>query len=142
AEVGPEKASEIVKSQRESVERYVAELAALRAPKLFVGMTPYLIVIVLLALAVVGAQWLYGPPLPPGGGIGNIEPQFKPIGIAAGGMLVLVLGFGTFLWFLRRRQIHSIYTPLRVALTTARRAAEIESENQSKSRHTKLAAAT
>src|SRR5207237_5197994 len=88
-EFPPEKAAETLKTSREAAERYFAELGALRAPKLFVGVTPYLVVLLLIIASGVIAQMIYGPPIPEGGGIGQIEPQLKPIGIAVGGVPAL-----------------------------------------------------
>jgi hypothetical protein len=140
-EIAPGTAPEVIKSARQEAEEYFSALAALRAPKLFVGVTPYLVVIVLMAAAAVAAQWWYGPPLPEGAGIGQIQPQFRPIGIAVAVAVILSTGAGIFLWFLRRRQIHGIYTPLRVALETARRANEIDNEEQAHARQRKHTAA-
>src|SRR5580658_9500750 len=92
------------------IEKQLSAMAGLSIPNLFVGIRPYILVILLVGLSVAGPQLM--PP--------SLDPQWKALGISAGST-ILVLTVGLFLLkSMARKQVMAAYLPLRAALDGAR----------------------
>ncbi len=117
---------------KQALEGYLAQLHSMPVANLFVGARPYLIPILLTILAVAGVQLYYQ----------STEPQWKPLGIFAGGVIGLQIIAGIVLRLMANAQVRAVHTPLRKELVLARRAAEQQMVNGAKKRDADLAAAT
>ncbi len=96
--------------QQQVIEQQLSQLAGLSVPNLFVGIRPYILVILLVGLSVAGPQLV--PP--------TLDPQWKMLGISVGSTLALVTVGLLLLKAMARKQVLAAYLPLRKALDEAR----------------------
>jgi energy-coupling factor transporter ATP-binding protein EcfA2 len=108
----PELSTAIYTAQVEAAGQQLMKLGALRLPRLFVGITPLLLVFVLCAIAGVVTQLI----------LKTEQPQWKPLGIAVGATFVAIMIFGLMLRRMSRRIVRETFAPFRQAISTARRA--------------------
>ncbi|MGH7179769.1 MAG: hypothetical protein ACREJC_20500, partial [Tepidisphaeraceae bacterium] len=101
----------------------LVRLKTLRVPRLFVGMTPYLLGLGICVVAAVVAQWSVGS-IP--SRIDEIQPQWKPIGIALAIAIGVIAIAAVGLRLLGRAHVRDVYTPLRRGLEGARVAAQAQ----------------
>ena len=95
---------------KELMERKTAELAALSVPRLFVGVTPYLIGALALIIAAAIPQAIKG----------TLEPQWQELAIWVGAGVAGLIGFFVFMNSLAKKQIAAVYVPLRRAMDAGR----------------------
>jgi hypothetical protein len=138
----PEDPRAAFKAEKDNIERHLATLRGLAIPKLFVGLAPYLLVIVLIVIAIVAAQATTGSIPQSVAELNTIELKLKQIGYAVGGtVLVCALG-GWGLWMLGRKQVRETYTNFRVCMSAARRALDAEMTNAKVARESMLSRAS
>jgi hypothetical protein len=89
-------------------------------PKLFVGVSPYIILLIFTAVGGIAGQVIADQQLPQS--FATIVPKPKEIAIGAGGTFVGVLLLGFLLNWLGKKQIRKTYEPFRQALAEARAA--------------------
>lgn len=99
----------------ESAKEQTAKLGRMPIPRLFVGVWPFIIVVLLMGGAGAYTHFIHN-----GGG----EPDAKSIGIAVGSAFVLSLIVGVALRVLAKRQVRDAWVPLSQTLERARLAAE------------------
>jgi hypothetical protein len=126
-------------SEREEVERHLSALRRLKLPGLFIGTRPYLVVFALCVIAGVGAQLSQGKIPSSMAELSTLQPAWKPIGIAVGATLVVLIALGIFLKIASKKQIARVYGPLRQSLNTTRAAAERHYQNTKKAIEKQLA---
>jgi S-DNA-T family DNA segregation ATPase FtsK/SpoIIIE len=97
--------------QRQVIEKQLTELAGLGVPNLFVGIRPYIMVILLVGLSIAVPQLI--PP--------TLDPQWKALGISVGSTLAVLTAGMLALRAMARKQVLAAYMPLRKALDEARR---------------------
>src|SRR5665213_719794 len=112
----PEQAQAAYDALRTKAEQHLAKLGSLILPRLFVGITPVLLVGVMCVLAGVGVQVA----------LQTSTPNWAYIGAAAGGALVLCLVLGFLLKGVARGRVRDQYLPLHQAVIAGRRAAAAE----------------
>jgi S-DNA-T family DNA segregation ATPase FtsK/SpoIIIE len=119
-EVAPAPAPELgeatYEKQRGEADRHLSALGSLVLPKLFVGLNPYLALLVLCVIAAAATQ----------GVLQTSQPQPVPLAWAVGGTLVGSLVLGFLLSRLSKRKLLDTYTPFRAAVVAARSATEAE----------------
>ncbi len=123
-DVSEEEAESSEKQMAAESERLIAHaderLSALKAitlPRLFVGVRPYLLLMLLLIIAGIVTQIVAGGvPV----NFQSIVPQWPQVGIAVGATLVGLLLVGWLLSMLGKKQIRHANEPLRVAIAEAR----------------------
>ena len=138
----PEDPRAAFKSDRERVERHLAALRGLVIPKLFVGLAPYLLVIVLIVIAIVAAQATTGTIPQSAAELNTLELKLREIGYAVGGTVFVCAMGGWGLWMLGRKQVRETYTDFRLSMSAARRALDAEMTNAKVARESKLSRAT
>ncbi|HEY1922013.1 MAG TPA: hypothetical protein VGG44_04550, partial [Tepidisphaeraceae bacterium] len=95
---------------KEVIEAKIKALQNLTVPRIFVGATPALIVVLVIVIAAAIPQGIAG----------TLTPQWQPMGIWAGGALVLMIVLMMILKSVARKQVVAVYVPLRNALDAAR----------------------
>jgi len=100
-------------AHRAAAERHLARLQSLKLPRLFVGMLPYILLLLACALAAAAAQWRTG----------SLTPDVKSISIAGGATLVALVVLGVFVRIVARNQVRDAHGPLRGEIEGARAAA-------------------
>lgn len=96
-------------------------LARMPIPRLFVGLTPFVLTLLLMAGAGAAAHFLAGAdPSDP--------PDFKRIGIAGGATLAGCMVLGVVLLIVAKRQVRDAYRPLADEIELARQAAQRKAE--------------
>ena len=115
-QVKPEDAAATYIAQRAIAERQLALVAHLPLMKLVIGITPWLIMFVLMALAAGGAFFATG----------MSAPNWVAIGSAGGGAVVLWLVLWLVLKSIAKGKARAAYVPFRQAITLARKASEAE----------------
>ncbi|MGD0461056.1 MAG: FtsK/SpoIIIE domain-containing protein [Tepidisphaeraceae bacterium] len=95
---------------KEIIEAKIRALADLSVPRIFVGATPALIIVLALVIAAAIPQGIAG----------TLTPQWQQLGIWAGGALGVVIVFLLVMRSVARKQVVAVYTPLRRALDAAR----------------------
>lgn len=123
----PDQAPAAYESRLALAESKLARLGELMLPRLFVGITPALIVFLLCVGAGFGAF-----------AMNTAQPQWQWIGAAAGGALVACFVVGILLRDVARRVVRDNYVPLRDALASARRAAAAELRFAQQARDSRL----
>ena len=111
----PSEAATVYLAQRELAEKQYHHLANLRLPRLFVGSSPYLAVIVPTALAALAPQFIWP------------APGILQYAAVVGGTLIAVIVAGFVLRKAARKHVRDTYLPFRAALGLARRATAGES---------------
>jgi hypothetical protein len=114
ASVSPADAEKFFQEQHENAERWLAELSSLRSPRFFVGVTPYLAVLLLIGVGIAAAQWKLSSDS------SQLDP--KAIGIGAGGAILFCVIVGLLLRLLANSSVRKAYLPLQIALGAARAA--------------------
>ncbi|HMO25463.1 MAG TPA: hypothetical protein PKB10_04275, partial [Tepidisphaeraceae bacterium] len=114
-ESSDEPAQSLYERHLESAKQQTAQLGRMPIPRLFVGVWPFIIVVLLL-----GAVGAYTHFIHNGGG----EPDAKSIGIAVGSAFLLCLIVGVALRVLAKRQVRDAWAPLSQTFERARLAAE------------------
>jgi S-DNA-T family DNA segregation ATPase FtsK/SpoIIIE len=132
-------AAQLFVAKRGEVEQHLSALRRLKLPGLFIGLRPYLAVIGVCVAAGVGEQLLKGPMPHSMADLSAMQPQWQPIGIAAGVALAAMIAIGVFLRITANKQIARIYAPLRESLNTTRAAAEKQYEDTKKAIEQRLA---
>ncbi len=138
----PPDAKAAYKAEKENVERHLSRLKGLTIPKLFVGVLPFVLVIVICLGALIVAQARWGALPQSLSDLNTLEIRFKEVGYTMGAALAgsLLLGWG--LWVLGRVQVRRTYSEFRRAMAGARSAAEAELAQAKLARETRLARAT
>jgi DNA segregation ATPase FtsK/SpoIIIE, S-DNA-T family len=95
---------------KEVIEAQIKALQNLSVPRIFVGATPFLIGFLAVVIAAAVPQAINQ----------TLTPLWQPMGIWAGGALVLVIVLLLILKSVARKQVVAVYTPLRRALDAAR----------------------
>jgi hypothetical protein len=129
-------------AQRDALATSVRKLERLFVPSLFVGVRPYLVVLVLLIGAAIFAQGRYGHIPMNRAELNNFDPKWREIGIFTGAAFAAVLLIGTGLWFLGKSHVRNTYVPLSRAMASAMHAARMQFDSEAKARDAKLARAT
>jgi energy-coupling factor transporter ATP-binding protein EcfA2 len=135
-------AAALFATKRTEIDERTAALRSLKLPGFFIGLRPFLVVFVLCLIAGVAAQFSQGKVPSSVADLSTLQPAWGPIGIAVGATLVVLIGLGIFLKMTAKKQIASIYVPLREALSNARAAAERHYQDTKKSIEQRLAEAT
>jgi hypothetical protein len=119
-----------------AVEQQLARLHHLPIANLFVGARPYILPILLPALAAGGMYWyLQTHNAPP-------DSITKFTGIVGGGVFVFMVVVGLFLRMIAHKNVRAVHTPLRKSLALARRATEQQLIDATKKRDADQTAAT
>jgi hypothetical protein len=117
-------AGKLLATKKAEVEEKLAALRALKLPGFVVGLRPFFLVVGACLVAAVLAQLATGKMPASAAELSTMQPQWEPIGIAAGATLVLTVGLAVFLRMTANKQIAQIHAPLREAINTARAAAD------------------
>ncbi len=112
--IKPELGEETYHAQRNAAEAQLNRLGGLRLPRLFVGSTPYLALLVPCALAGLAPRFVIK------------NPQPIHYAIFAGGMFLLALVIGLILNRVSKRRLREGYVPFRKAIESAREATNAE----------------
>ena len=87
-------------SSRDALAAGVEHVKRLFVPSLFIGVRPYLVIIVLLVAAAIVAQGMYGKLPQTAADWNSFEPKWREIGIFTAGTFAGLLLIGAGLWFL------------------------------------------
>jgi S-DNA-T family DNA segregation ATPase FtsK/SpoIIIE len=117
---------------QQMIEKQLTQLSGLTVPNLFVGIRPYLVVILLVALSVAAPQVIAM----------SLDPQWKMLGIFVGSTVAVVTVAILLLKATARKQVLAEYVPLRKALDEARQDTEQLMERASMQREMDLAKAS
>ncbi len=114
----PEEGATAFESRQEAARRKLGGLQFMILPRLFVGLMPYFLLLIVVVAAGVIVQSTRG----------SSVLDWRAIGIAAGSSFVgaLALGFG--LWFLAQKRIGVAYAPFVSEIAAARRAIDAQLE--------------
>jgi DNA segregation ATPase FtsK/SpoIIIE, S-DNA-T family len=129
--ISPEQGEAGFAEARDAIERDLLALKSLRLPRLFVGLLPFILVLLLLGLVAAVTHLRLGTP----------QPQFKPIGIAVGSTLGAILVIGLVLRLISNRSIRNRCAPLAKSIATARSAARAQLERAQTVARTRLSEA-
>ncbi len=116
---------------KQAIEEHLGRLKHMPLARLFVGGRQYLVLLLLTAAAAAAVQFYFH----------TTEPQLKPLGIFAGGTLVLCIAVGVALRMVANSQVRAVHTPLRQELALARQAAEQQETNARRKRDADTTAA-
>ncbi|HSV13241.1 MAG TPA: FtsK/SpoIIIE domain-containing protein [Tepidisphaeraceae bacterium] len=117
---------------KEAIEQHLSRLGHMPLASLFIGIRPYLFLLLITAAAAAAVQFHAQ----------STDPQWKALAIFAGGTFVLALAIGFALRLLANSKVRAVYHPLRQELVLARSAAEQQQANAVEKRKADTAAAT
>jgi S-DNA-T family DNA segregation ATPase FtsK/SpoIIIE len=126
-------------THRDQVLSYLKKLEHLAVPRLFVGIRPFIAVVVICIIAMFVTQWITGG-LPID--YGTFEIKAKPVSYALGGSLIFCILAGVGLWMLGKSQVRAAYIPLRQSLDAVRFSADAIREAARAERDAQTARAT
>jgi DNA segregation ATPase FtsK/SpoIIIE, S-DNA-T family len=113
------------------VEHSLATMQHMPLANMFVGLRPYVLVILIVGLVAVGVQFAKG----------TTDPQWQPLGMFAGGTLVLLIVGAFLLRMVAHSKVKAVHVPMRKSLALARLAVEQQLDNATKKRDLDQAAA-
>ncbi|HEX3358576.1 MAG TPA: hypothetical protein VHS31_16495, partial [Tepidisphaeraceae bacterium] len=115
------------KQQRERAEGLLSNLETLSAPRLLTGPRPYLVASLLLIVAVMAAQLIYGS-MPTWNQVRTLDLQWKQIGIFTGVAVLVISLAGVIVRFVGKMQAKKIFVPMREAIAISRQAGKVRLE--------------
>ncbi len=120
--IAPEQAADEFARRRQAVVEQLQRLRALKMPRLFKGVMPYLLIAIVCIVAAVVAQWLIGGI--PWSDFDRLRPAWRGIEFTVAGVLVVAVIGGLLLQQIARSRLQEVFDSLQDHLAAAREAAE------------------
>jgi S-DNA-T family DNA segregation ATPase FtsK/SpoIIIE len=115
-DVAPADAGKFYEERQAEAERLLVELGSLRSPRFFVGVTPFLALVLVLGVGAVAGQMYLAPQ--------DNALNIKAVGTGLGAAVAFCIVVGIALRMLANANVRKVYQPLRRAVDEARAATE------------------